>query len=228
MNLFKKKENYTKHENIFKIISKKTDTICLNINKRDNIKNKFANISLKYFYDKNSQGNIEKYFIDTDLFKWEIDVYLYLVDKNIVPLSSTDNQKIIYHTNKLQSLFTVLKNTCKNKTNIKCILNELFSFVNKFKKIHFVHGNLNLYNIFIDENGMFSVIDFSNSSFKNKKIGGGDEKCDLYLLYIELYNFYNGNYSNDGNYGNDKIIIYLKELFSQFSQFSRIRRNYNL
>ena len=205
MNLFKKKENYTKHENIFK--SKKTDTICLNINKRDNIKNNLQNNSLKYFYDKNSQGNIEKYFIDTDLFKWEIDVYLYLVDKNIVPLSSTDNQKIIYHTNKLQSLFTVLKNTCTNKTNIKCILNELFSFVRKFKKIHFVHGNLNLYNIFVDENGMFSVIDFSNSSFKNKKIGG-DKKCDLYLLYIELYNFYNGD---------DKIIVYLKELLISYT-----------
>ena len=51
MNLFKKKENYTKHENIFKIISKKTDTICLNINKRDNIKNNLQNNSLKYFYD---------------------------------------------------------------------------------------------------------------------------------------------------------------------------------
>ena len=198
MNLIKKKENYTKHENIFKIISKKTDTICLNINKKNNLQNN----SLKYFYDKNMEGNIEKYFIDTQFFKWEIDVYLYLVDKNIVPLSSTNNQKIIYHTNKLQSLFTVLKNTCTNKTNIKCILNELFSFVNKFKKIHFIHGNLNLYNIFVDENGMFSVIDFSNSSFKNKKMGCA-EKCDLYLLYIELYNFYNGN---------EKIIVYLKEL----------------
>ena len=44
------------------------------------------------------EGNIEKYFIDIDLFKWEIDVYLYLVDKNIVPLSSTSIQKMIYYT----------------------------------------------------------------------------------------------------------------------------------
>jgi hypothetical protein len=204
-----------KYKNIFKLVSKKIDTICYNNNKKS------FNLM---FYDINIENNIEKYFIHEDMFEWEVKVYLYLVDKNIVPLSCSGNQKMIYYTNNKTPLFDILKT--KN-TNTKFILNELFSFVNKFKKIHFVHGNLHLYNIFLDKDGIFSVIDFSNSSFKNKfpeyKVDYFYENhylIDIYTLYIELYDFYKNN---------SEILCYLQDLLLNYidnENFKKITKAY--
>jgi hypothetical protein len=200
-----KSKKYNKHKDIFKLISKKTDTVCYNNNKK----------SFEFtFYDKNIEDNIVKYFINENMFEWEVKVYLYLVDKNIAPISSSGNQKMIYHTNDKLPLSVVLKNKNTKNTNIKFILNELFSFVSKFKKIHFVHGNLHLYNIFLDKDKMFSVIDFSNSKFKNKLpkynldyFYENHYLIDLYLLYIELYDFYKNN---------SEILCYLQDLLLNY------------
>ena len=52
-------------------------------------------------------------------------------------------------------------------------LNELFSFVNLFRKYHFVHGNLSIDNVFLDKllfetDVKFVVLDYSNSFLQKK------------------------------------------------------------
>lgn len=201
-NLHKKK-----YKNIFETISKKVDPISYNNNK------KATNLC---FYEKNNDNNIEKLFINENMFRWEIDVYLYLIDKNIVPLSSTGKQKLIYSTSDKIPLYTFLK---KKDTNIKYILNNLFSFVYKFKKINFIHGNLHLYNIFLDENEMFNVIDFSYSHFKNSSnidcLYKNPYLIDLYLIYIELYDFYKNN---------KIIILYLQDLLLNYIDLNDLKQ----
>jgi RIO-like serine/threonine protein kinase len=198
---------YKKHkdkENIFKKISKKIDPVCYNNNKKS---------QRLCFYEKDKNDNIEKYFINENMFNWEVKVYLYLIDKNIVSLASSEKQKIIYSTNDKTPLFDILKNDDKNSKNT---LNNLFSFINKFKKIDFIHGNLHLYNIFVDKENMFTLIDFSYSSFKgictnlfHEKYNNFDKNLiDFYTLYIELKEFY---------IKDTKMLVYLENLLKEFN-----------
>lgn len=201
-----------KDKNIFKKISTRTDTISYHNNKK---------AKRLCFYEKNKNNDIEKYFINENMFYWEVKVYLYLIDKSIVSLASTEKQKIIYSTNDKTPLFTILKNDYENAKNI---LNNLFSFINKFKKIDFIHGNLHLYNIFVDKKGMFTLIDFSYSSFKNIYTNSFNEKydnfdknlIDLYTIYIELKEFYKKD---------TKMLLYLENLLKEFNH---THHNYNL
>ena len=198
INYYKK---YKENDNIFKQISTKTDTICYHNNKK---------AQRLCFYEKDKNNNIEKFFINENMFDWEVKVYLYLIDKNIVSLASSGKQKLIYSTNDKKPLFNILKNDDKNAKNI---LNNLFSFINKFKKIDFIHGNLHLYNIFVDTENMFTLIDFSYSCFKGKctnlfhgKYDNFNKNLiDLYTLYIELKEFYTDN---------NKMLLYLENLLN--------------
>jgi hypothetical protein len=117
-------KKYKDKDNIFKKISTKTDIICYHNNKK---------AQRLCFYEKDKNNNIEKYFVNENMFNWEVKVYLYLIDKNIVSLASSEKQKIIYSTNDKTPLFDILKNDDKNSKNT---LNNLFSFINKFKKIN--------------------------------------------------------------------------------------------
>jgi RIO-like serine/threonine protein kinase len=205
-------KKYKDKENIFKKISKKIDPVCYSNNKKS---------QRLCFYEKDKNDNIEKYFINENMFNWEVKVYLYLIDKNIVSLASSEKQKIIYSTNDKIPLFTILKNDDKNAKNI---LNNLFSFINKFKKIDFIHGNLHLYNIFVDKENMFTLIDFSYSSFKgictnlfHEKYNNFDKNLiDFYTLYIELKEFY---------IKDTKMLVYLENLLKDVNH---IHHNYNL
>ena len=214
MNLFtnkklEKMEKREKHKNIFSLISKKMDKNCVYLNK-----NKCGN----YFYDKNKENDLVCYFIDDNLFFKNVKVYLFLIDKGIVPFSSAEKQKITFVTKECKTLFDVLNNTNKQKI----ILNELFSFINKFKKVSFFHGNLHLYNILLNKNNKFLVIDFNQSKIKD--VNQSDHFFDLYTIYNHLLDFYSSK---------NEIYLYIKNLLLQYIDineidFSHTHHNYCL
>ena len=202
-------EKHKKHENIFSLISKKMDKDCVYLNK-----NKYGN----YFYDKNKENDLVCYFIDSYLFFKNVQVYLFLIDKGIVPFSSAKKQKITFITKECKTLFDVLNNTNKQKI----ILNELFSFINKFKKVSFFHGNLHLYNILLDKNNKFLVIDFNRS--KIKEVDQSDHFFDLYTIYNHLLDFYKNE---------KEICLYIKDILLEYIDlneidFSHTHHNYCL
>lgn len=133
----------------------------------------------------NDNNNIIRKFDDYDLYKWEIDIYLHLLNTKIIPLINSKNYEICYILNGYISLRNFL-NEKENKKDekISLILNELYSFINTFKKHRFIHGNLHIDNIFIKQLRKntkgdktiydFKVIDYANSyiikkGFENKK-----------------------------------------------------------
>jgi hypothetical protein len=175
--------------NIFKTVSKKTDKVCLELAKK---------CFQKCFFDKNDFNNIIKYFTNDENYEWEIKVYSYLLHKNITLLSSSRDKKICYQTGGTVCLFDFLK---KGDDNL--LLNEMFSFVNNFSKIGFVHGNMHICNIFVDIKTLrFYIIDFSNSYIIDqvpdyKRISCSHDfllSWDMYNLYVSLKDFYKNEY----------------------------------
>jgi len=118
--------------------------------------------------------NILRIFDVDELYKWEIQVYLKLLDTNITPFISYNNNRICYELTGYISLRTFLEKK-ENQEKSSLIINELYSFINTFKKYNFIHGNLHIDNIFIKNdqcnktNFDFKVIDYVNSYLLNKK-----------------------------------------------------------
>lgn len=168
---------------------------------------------------KNNDNNIIKKCLDPDLFYWETSIYLALLDKNFIPMASSEFPKIIYHTHNMKSLRSILKS---RNCNIKEILNEVFNFVNNFKKYNFIHGNLHIDNIFIDSDNNYYIIDFTNSYYHFIK-GGPNYKrrsfidfqyndrhikyLDFFTLYISLKLFFKNKI---------KYIYYLENLIRNY------------
>jgi hypothetical protein len=164
---------------------------------------------------KNSD-NIIRLFDNNELYKWETKIYLKLVNSEIVPLINTNKESnIIYILNEYVSLRRFLKEK-ENYNNTNLILNELYSFINTFKKYNFVHGNLHIDNIFIKQNMNdkikydFKVIDYVNSYIKNERlsfyrtsfIGEYDVKNNEFLNYWDFFTIYislNRFYKNKAN-----------------------------
>ena len=199
-------------KNIFKSVSKKTDKTCLELTKK---------CFQKCFFDKNEFGNINKYFTNDENYEWEIKVYLYLLHKKITLLSSSSNKKICYQTNGNIPLFDFLK-----RGDDHLLLNEIFSFVNNFSKVGFVHGNLHIYNIFVDVKSLqFYTMDFSNSYIIDqvpdyKRISCSHDfllNWDMYNLYVSLKDFYKNEYkgqlcvNSKLDYLENIISVYVKE-----------------
>jgi len=129
------------------------------------------------YVDNKDPDNILRIFYNYDLYKWEIEVYLKLLDSKIIPLITSYKYEISYVLKGFVSLRTFFnKKENKNNEKITLILNELYSFINTFKKYNFVHGNLHIDNIYIKkiENNCkityeFKVIDYVNSYISNIK-----------------------------------------------------------
>lgn len=147
-------------------------------------------------YSKTLDNNITKIFLNKDLFYWESDMYLALVDNKFVPLASPSLQKIMYYTNNMMSLRSKLKSKNYNK---KMILNEVFNFVNIFNKINFIHGNLHIDNIFVDKDDRFYVIDFTNSyydkvngdpKYKRRSFVDFNSEMTHYINYLDIFTLY--------------------------------------
>lgn len=177
-----------------------------------------------YLYSKN---NIIKKISNNKIYKNEIDIYLYLLDKNITLLSSSRNSSISYHITNEISLYNYLKESKNNstyKSNIKIVLNELFCFVNKFKSYNFIHGNLHIHNIFLNPNIFsnkntfvqkqnFYVIDFNHSKIY-KKDDIYKSNWDFFTLYVSLKK----NFKND-----IKHLIYLETLIVNYIDKSNLK-----
>lgn len=203
-------------ENIFKqdII----DSECKFLNK-----NNFR----KYFYNKDNNNNIIKYYKNQYDLECELVVYTYLLNKRISnPICQVKHKRLSYITNDKISLYTYLTNQDKSKVNIPLVLNELFSFVNTFKKYNFLHGNLHLHNIFIDpKNKKFSVIDLTNAfileSSNDKIIMEFFEYWDFFSLYKSLKNQKCIKYNDLEN----TILNYIN--FNVFKKFTKFQQIYN-
>jgi hypothetical protein len=147
------------HENIFK---SKIDVECRNIAKKS---------TQLTIIKKDSENNICKHFISDEVFKWELKVYQTLKQYDITPKLRKECLQVIYKTNDLTSL----RNYIKKEANINYsfFLNELFSFINYFKTLKFVHGNLHIDNVFISQckysNIKYYIIDYSNTYLFNTK-----------------------------------------------------------
>ncbi len=201
-----KKEKKCISENIFRSI--KQDIDCINLQKL---------CFQKCIYDKDDEKKIFKHFSNnnTQVLEWENVVYLYLLDKNITAPVTIRNNHIQYDTSNKISVYEYL--TSKKKYNTKLLLNELFGFISKFREFNYLHGNLHIYNIFVNKDTLkFCVIDFSNSFLIDKittptltpkyqrtsYLGEMDIKItsiffeywDFFTLYISLKNIITDSY----------------------------------
>lgn len=132
------------------------------------------------YCDKDINNDIRRIFFDNTIFKHEVYIYLSLLKNNIniTPLLSNHNNDIIYITNNLISLRTFL---IKNPNHLHLIINEIFAFVNTFKKYNFIHGNLHIDNIYIDVKNtyQFFVIDLCNSYYMGQDSNYGDSNINF-------------------------------------------------
>lgn len=166
--------------NIFKQISK-GDNDCFFINCQCN----------QDCYCDKFNSNIRRLCFDPDICNHESYVYLTLLTKNsdIPCLMSIKNNEIIYHLKDHSSLRNYL---WKNFDNITLIMNELFVFINRFKDYKYVHGNLHIDNIFVDNINSydmkikFHVIDFCNSYIENDSIKKCKYKRTSFLREYEI------------------------------------------
>jgi hypothetical protein len=154
-----------KDEDIFKKISEKRDSECAML----------SNLCFqKCNYVKDHSNNLIKH-CDEEVLRWEMVVYLYLIDKNITPFIHVKKDVIKYETFDKISVYEYLKTYVKKNFCFKYLLNELFGFICKFREYNFLHGNLHIHNIFINKDqfirkGDFYVIDYSNSFLMDKNI----------------------------------------------------------
>jgi hypothetical protein len=223
----KNRESNNSINNVFKSISKRPDIECQNVSNNS------------YFYnvcDRDHNKNIIKYYdladdVSKEIYEWEVQMYLYMMDSKLSVKTLIDNNKIIYDVHDKISVYTFLNRLKNNNNNIaiyKLILNEIFSFVCKFKEHNFIHGNLNIHNIFINpiifySRCKFYILDFSNSIVikKNQIIKPQIDEANSFLMmyikyydYFMLYNSLKKYFSSDPpmlQYLNDVIDRYIKK-----------------
>lgn len=144
------------------------------------------------FCERDKHNNISKFYTSDDVFKWELKVYMTLQKWNIVPQIKFDNLQVTYGTKNLLSLRTMLTTHNKMKKNIEeytVFFHELFSFINSFKQVQFVHGNLHIDNVFMQQGNYlnFYVIDFANSYLFSSKVPHSQPQYNR-SSYIGEYN----------------------------------------
>jgi hypothetical protein len=201
--------------------------------------NSYINIdrnSIQSIYtNRDKDNNIYIQFLSNEPFEWETNIYLILVDTGLVPLASSDNNKlsITYNTSDMIPLKKYLKNLNYKDTII--VLHEIYSYVQSFNKHKFVHGNLHIDNILIDKyshinNLSFYIIDFSNSytfhprninklpsytrssflkEYKSKTKLQNLMFWDYFTLYVSLKLYFNKN-TQITKYLDNLIFTYLK------------------
>ena len=147
------------------------------------------------YCDKDKNGNIQRLCFDINVYHHEINVYMTLLKKNanISTLMSVEkkkikNNEITYFTKHYKSLRTLIneishnKNVNKFKVKFSLIINELFAYINSFKKYNFIHGNLHIDNIFveiIDKQLYFYAIDLCNSYFTDSHLTNNSDFVDI-------------------------------------------------
>lgn len=151
--------------NIFKELSHNCDKDCYLIN---------CQCNQDCYCDKYNQ-NIRRLCFNPDIYYHESYIYLSLLrkDSNITSMISVINNEIIYHVKSYCSLRNYI---LKNISNLSIVFNELFKFISIFKNYNFVHGNLHIDNIYVNEKKstdtrvFFCIIDLCNSYFLDDNI----------------------------------------------------------
>lgn len=106
----------------------------------------------------------------------------------------------------------------KIEENFKEIINELLSFVSKFRNYNFIHGNLKLTNILYDnETHDFSLINFTESKFKLNQLTNDDYYFDFISLYFDLCKL-----------NNEKITKYLQKEIVKYIPYTEIYNFHNI
>lgn len=168
--------------------------------------NKYKRTLGRSFYEKSSSNNdIVKYYKYKDDFACEIILHEYLSQKRITTDFDIDikNQTLNYILNDNICLYNYLE-TCNNYSMLRVLTNELFAFVSTFKKYNFIHGNLHIYNIFINPKTFkLYIIDFTHTRLVQKHHYINDQ--DLYSLYKSLHNYFTQK-------GDHKSLLYLKSV----------------
>lgn len=174
-------------ENVFK--TEKRDDECNELNLR---------CKQPCVYGRNKDSSIFKVCILHEMWEWETEVYLRLLDTGLFPANDAQTNVMVYGTKNMVSVKTYLMSHKNGNTTL--FFNELFSFVNTFKAKGFVHGNLHMGNIFVKKRlkGLqFAVIDYANSYLLSRGIGEGLDtqlKRNTYPKYDRTS--YMGEYNN--------------------------------
>lgn len=164
------------------------------------------------FYEKESTS-IVKYYKDEHNFATEIILHQYLLNKKITTDFDIDlkNKKLRYILNGKISLYNYLE-TCNHDGLLRVLSNELFAFVNNFKKHDLVHGNLHIGNIFINPKKLtLCIIDFTHAYLVPCRTNRFDiDNKDLNSLYKLLHKYFTQK-------GDCKSLLYLDNLFFDFN-----------
>lgn len=121
---------------------------------------------------------LTKHFEHTTLFEWE--AYIYSRISILVP-EITDLKKNEW-TYDLNGLKTV-RNWLQDENN-SFYYDAVFEFVQSFRHHSFIHGNLKIDNIFMNDDNQFFVIDFTHSMIKeNNSI---NQYTDFYSIYNSM------------------------------------------
>jgi tRNA A-37 threonylcarbamoyl transferase component Bud32 len=165
------------------------------------------------FYEKESTS-IVKYYKDEHNFATEIILHQYLLNKKITTDFDIDlkNKKLRYILNGKISLYNYLE-TCNHDGLLRVLSNELFAFVNNFKKHDLVHGNLHIGNIFINPKKLtLCIIDFTHTYLVPCRTNRFDiDNKDLNSLYKLLHKYFTQK-------GDCKSLLYLDNLFFDFKK----------
>lgn len=102
--------------------------------------------------------------------------------------------------------------------NFKEIINELLSFVSKFRNYNFIHGDLRLTNILYDnQTNNFILKDFSKSKFKLNQLTNDEYYFDFISLYFDLCKL------------NDEILSnYIKKEIIKYIPYNEIYKFHNI
>lgn len=190
---------------------------------------------------KDSEKNIIKFQKSYELLKWESNIYISFVNLNIFPLIDINFKKhqIKYFTKNLISMREFFEKY-KNISKINLFLNELFCFINICKNNNFLHGNLQIDNVYINEKNFTKiyVIDYTNSYNLNENenefirssyLKEFDSKnneqflCfwDFFTIYISIKNYFYNNknllYLLDKNIKNYISFTILYNMISKYS-----------
>lgn len=187
-------------DNVFKSLST-FDKDCYFLNSKCN---------RECYCDKDKDNNIRRICFDKTIFNYETFIYLSLLKRNadITSMISFNKNDLVYITKDYISLRLFLLN---NPNHTSLIINEVFAFINTFKKYNFIHGNLHIDNIFVDINNnyKFHIIDLCNSYYNTTSDNGGccgDENTDggfKRTSFIDMKDNGSGS-SNVGDCKNEK------------------------
>jgi len=102
--------------------------------------------------------------------------------------------------------------------NYKEVINELLSFISKFRNYNFIHGDLKLSNILYDnKTHKFMLINLIQSKFKSTILSNDEYYYDLTSLYFDLCKL-----------NNNKLTKFLQNEIIKYIPYNEIYKLHNV